>query len=119
MTDIFNGTWIHDRKYKYLPIERLDSVSSIIKYDPEVLMMVWAPPASPMAYNSLKAFKGNLLVWIGQGYQGANGNDAFFIELDENWKEVANIDMPRWDDGNDGCTVFQRTVPNPDKLLIG
>jgi len=118
-TDLFNGSFLFDHRYKYLPIERLDSVSSIVKYDPEVLMMVWAPNDSPMAYNSLKAFKGNLLVWIGEGYGGCNGDDAFFIELEENWKNVANIDMPRWDSINDRCNVFQRIVPNPDKLLIG
>jgi len=81
-------------------------------------MMVWEPLNSPMAYNSLKAFKGNLLVWIGE-YRGCCGNYAFFTELEENWKEVAHIDMPVWTEIHDMCLIFQRIVPNPDKLLIG
>jgi len=116
-TDILDKSYGYDRKYKYLPIEQLDSIASIVKYDPEVLMMVWAPP-TPLAYNSLKAFKGNLLVWIGYLDTGCNGDDKFFTELEENWEKVDDIDFQRWPAVFDECTIWQRKVLNPEKLLV-
>jgi hypothetical protein len=118
-TDLFNGSYLFDNRYKYLPIERLDSVSAIVKYDPEVLMMVWAPLNSPMAYNCLKAFKGNLLVWIGELNGGCTASADFFNELEENWKMVDDIDMTSWRGNYDGCSIWHRQIPNPDKLLVG
>jgi len=118
-TDILDASYSYDRRYKYLPIEKLDSVASIEKYDPEVLMMVWAPLGTSMAYESLKAFKGNLLVWIGESNGGCTGNADFFTELEENWKMIDDIDMTSWRGIHDGCSIWHRKVPNPDKLLVG
>ena len=118
-TDILDGSYGSDRIHKYSPVEQLDAVASIVKYDPEVLMMVWAPYGKTMAHDSLKAFKGNLLVWIGESESGCNGDAHFFTALEKNWKMVDHISMPRWKESHDGCIIFQRKVPNPDKLLVG
>jgi len=118
-TDILDGSYGYDKKFKYCEIEKIDAISAIEKHDPEVLMMVWAPLGKPMANNCLKAFKGNLLVWIGEDEGGCNGDYNFFEELRKNWEVMDNIDMPSWFGINDYCTVYQRKVLNPAKLFVG
>ena len=125
-TDQSDGNYDRHKQYRYCSVEVIDSVAAIAKHDPEVLLLIWAPfsdpgspfPEPPMATNSLKAFKGNLLVWVGEGHGGCNGDDSFFKELDENWEYVDQISMPRWYQINDECVIYQRKEPNPAYLLV-
>lgn len=125
-TDQSNGNYGHHKQHRYCSVEVIDSVAAIEKHDPEVLLLIWAPfsnpdspyPEPPMATNSLKAFKGNLLVWVGEGEGGCNGDDSFFKELDENWDYVDQISMPSWYHIHDQCVIYQRKEPNPAYLLV-
>jgi hypothetical protein len=108
--------WVQHKQHKYCSVEVIDAVSAIEKYNPEVLMLIWAPfsnpdspyPEPPMATHSLKAFKGNILVWIGEGEGGCNGDDSFFEELNANWKMVDEIGIPSWHHIHDGCSIWKR-----------
>ena len=104
------------QQHKYCSVEVIDAVPAIEKYDPEVLMLIWAPysdpyspfPEPPMATDSLRAFKGNLLVWIGEEEGGCNADVSFFEELHANWKIVCDIGIPSWFHIYDGCSIWKR-----------
>jgi len=70
----------------------------ILFYDVEkynnanILMLIW-PPAegmegSNMSYDSLKLFKGNKLIYIGEYMGGLTGSEKFIELLNKEWKLV-------------------------------
>jgi len=106
---------VRHKQHKYCPVEVIDAVSAIEKYNPEVLIMIWAPfshpdysTEPPMATNSLKAFKGNILVWIGEPPGGCNADDSFFEERYSNWEVIDEIGIPSWHQIDDDCTIWKR-----------
>ena len=60
-------------------------------------MMVWPPYDDPFAYKSLSAFRGNKLIFIGEGAGGCTGDDDFFNLLCSQWQEVTNIGPEDWE----------------------
>jgi len=47
------------------------------------------PPDNDMAMQCLRAYKGQRLVYVGEGRGGVNASPAFFDELDSDWDVVA------------------------------
>eukprot|EP00418_Pyrodinium_bahamense_P055203 CAMPEP_0179168408 /NCGR_PEP_ID=MMETSP0796-20121207/82838_1 /TAXON_ID=73915 /ORGANISM="Pyrodinium bahamense, Strain pbaha01" /LENGTH=84 /DNA_ID=CAMNT_0020871165 /DNA_START=1 /DNA_END=251 /DNA_ORIENTATION=+ len=58
------------------------------RYGDRALLLVYPNPG-PMAYNCLRNYSGNTLVYVGEGRGGVNGDDAFFDLLGEEWKLVS------------------------------
>lgn len=60
--------------------EVLDKVSK-----DRALFLCWPPYDDPFAYNCLKAYKGNYLIFVGEGYGGCTGDDNFFNLIEKEW----------------------------------
>ena len=79
------------------------------KFAPSVnLFLCWPPYDEPMAYDCLKAFKGNRLMYVGEGYYGCTGDDTFHEELSEKWNEVVCQEIPRWNGLRDALFIYER-----------
>jgi len=61
-----------------------------------------------MAYNSLKAFKGNKFIYIGECKTDVNASNEFFLELKNNWKLTKVIEIPHFIGVNDSIFFFIR-----------
>jgi len=72
------------------------------------LFLCWPPYNMPMAFKCLKAFTGDRLIYVGEGYGGCTGDDQFHAELEESWEEVLNIDIPTWWGIRDFLSVWER-----------
>jgi len=97
------------KDHAYTDIERLNNLDAMQKYiDFGVLMMVWPPYNDPMAYETLKKFKGNKLIFVGEGARGCTGCDKFFDLLGKNWKEVETVFLPQWHGIHDGLQLYVR-----------
>jgi len=111
-TDNFNwpeySTW-HPSKKQFTSIENISNVEAINKYPGyNILMMSWPTYDDPMALNSLQTFKGNKLIYIGEGYMGCTGCNIFHNLLDKEWEESGTVDIPQWDGLRDYLTFFVR-----------
>lgn len=61
------------------------------------LLLCWPPYDISYAYDCLMAYKGNYLIYIGEGHGGCCADNAFFEELDKNWDVVyTNYDTINW-----------------------
>lgn len=90
-------------------IEVIDGVNAIKKYgDHSVLMMVWPPYDNPIAFNVLNSFKGNKVIFVGEGYGGCTADDNFFNLLEEEWSLYSYISIPSWPMINDGLFLYIR-----------
>lgn len=98
------------KKIKFTEIEEIDAEVTIQKYiyKPYVLMMSWPPYDDPMAAKSLKGFKGNKLIFIGEGEGGCTGDDQFFKILKTEWNFVKEINIPQWSGIHDYISLYDR-----------
>ena len=71
-------------------------------------MMSWPPYDNPMAYESLKAFRGNKIIYIGEGSGGCTGCDKFHNELNNNWNAMGTVGIPSFDGIYDQLYLYGR-----------
>ncbi len=100
-----------DKNRYFTDVENLKHLEAIDKYPQAgVLLMSWPPYNDPMAYESLKQFKGNKIVYIGEGGGGCTGSDEFYNLLCDEWNDVEDlyIDIPQWPNMRDEVHLFTR-----------
>jgi hypothetical protein len=71
------------------------------------LLLCWPPYDEPMATNCLKHFRGEYVLYIGEGWYGCTADNAFHTELN-NWDQVDEVSIPRWAGMHDWLTVYRR-----------
>lgn len=62
------------------------------------------------AYESLKLFKGNTFIHIGEGPGGCTGSDRMWCELQKNWTLTHSIDHPNWRKIYSYIQVYERKL---------
>lgn len=85
---------------------------SVREGGPEVLshwtlFLCW-PYMDAMAWQCLKEYQGQHVIYIGEGQGGCTANDEFFAKLEREYDEVEEIDIPQWRGIHDGLTVYRR-----------
>lgn len=78
------------------------------QYPDRTLFLCWPPYDSDMAVNTLNAYQGKRLVFIGEGDGGCTADDAFFEKLGEEWEEVASHRPIQWNYIHDYITVYEQ-----------
>jgi len=98
-----------DYKTKFTDVQELNHLRAIQKYGyHNVLMISWPLYDDPMAYESLKDFQGNKLIFIGEEQGGCTGCDNFFDLLNQEWKLYETINLPNWYGIYDSLLLFVR-----------
>jgi len=121
ITDLFTGGYINistsykDKRRRFSPyIEEISGPNAVMKYqDANVLLLCW-PPQDNMAYNCLKLFRGNKVVFIGEydGYEvSLNGDASFFSLLKKEWN-VEKIIITNWYGIHDELFLYSRKEPS-------
>lgn len=72
------------------------------------LFLCWPPYDTPMAAECLRCFQGSRLIYVGEGYGGCTGDDKFHGELEENWEEILDFEIPNWWGIRDYLSVWER-----------
>lgn len=79
------------------------------KIDPSYsLLLCWPNYNNDFAYNAIKAFKGNHLIYIGEPEGGCTANDSFHKELKAHWKLKKEITIPQWDGIHDLVMIYNK-----------
>lgn len=73
-----------------------------------VLMTVWPNYKENYAAEALRAFKGDKLIYIGEGLSGCNADDEFHTILDKEWDKKVRIPIPRWWGLRDYLHIYTR-----------
>ena len=86
--NLTENSWTNILKY--------DAITAINKFCPNILLIIWPPYNSPMAYDALKKFTGDKVIYIGEGYYGCTGDDNYHQLLTNEWKLSKKLDCPQW-----------------------
>jgi hypothetical protein len=85
---------------------------NMAQYSDYTLFLCWPPHKTSMAYDALRAYNGNTVLYIGEGTDGATGDDRFhdFLDNSGEWVEdVENyIELPQWYGIHDGLSIYHR-----------
>lgn len=73
-----------------------------------VLFLAWPPYSEPSAFRTLREFKGDRVIYIGEGEGGCTGDDDFHALLDAEWHETAMHIPVQWEGLHDRIYVYER-----------
>lgn len=81
-----------------------------------VLLLSWPPYDKPMGYEALKSFKGDTVIYIGEGSGGCTGDRDFHDLLGREWDEIDYFPIARWEGVRDYASIYDRK-PKRKKVL--
>jgi hypothetical protein len=117
--DRFDSQWIRDHgwynfKRQYVDVNRsnVDYVSYWVK-KADTLFLCW-PPMSSFAFDSVKQFEGDKIIYIGESWEGCTANYSFFNLMSIAWKEEKTIQLPQWSGIHDEMVIYRRKLNNDD-----
>ena len=90
-------------------VRRASSVAAARQYAERSLVLCWPPFDDDAAsYTVLRAYRGDVVIHIGEPDEGATGSVRFHRELALNWTLVDALDLPRWPPLRDRVMVYRR-----------
>lgn len=93
----------------WTPVKPGSSVTAVRSYPNRTLLLSWPPYDDEAAsYSVLRAYRGDVLLYIGEGAGGATGTARFHRELALNWSLLEQVDLPRWPWASDRLLVYRR-----------
>jgi hypothetical protein len=78
------------------------------KWKHHALLLSWPPYDELMADEAIRLFRGDTLIYIGEGFGGCTGDDAFHRRLEAEWDEVGCYRIPQWDGIHDRVYIYTR-----------
>jgi len=83
------------------------------------LLMVWPPycgdgmggrmgASDCMAWRALQHYRGNTLIYVGEGAGGCTASYAFWEAVEKDWRLEQRISIPHWSYVHDEMSIFRR-----------
>ena len=95
----------------WIPVEQLDAVSAVEKYNDKcsVLLCSWPDYNMDYAYEAIRRFTGDTIIYIGEDKCGCCATDSFFDYLTQNYQklEIENT-LQSWPFVNDRLSVYKK-----------
>jgi hypothetical protein len=92
---------------EYYPIKH-GSYEKVIKHSNRALFLCWPPYATPLAYQCVLKYKGDVLIYIGEDGGGCNGNEDFFKYVEKNYTLEKVVGMAKWEGIHDALWIYRR-----------
>lgn len=80
----------------------------LAEHPDRTLFLCWPPYGGSLAHECLQVYRGDRVIFIGEGCGGCTGDDDFFALLDKEWQEIAAHPIQQWRHIHDGITVYER-----------
>lgn len=92
--------------------EVLSGDETIVRqYPNRTLFLSFPPEINRCAYNALKLYKGNVLIYVGEDAGGCTGTKEFHDALAREWHLVKQVEIPQWPGVYDMLYVYARNKP--------
>lgn len=98
----------HKGMEPWVDVEQLDSTLAVVKHPDRVLLLAWPPYGEDVGLNTIAAYQGDKIVYIGEGESGCTGNAAMHQLLDEEWRKLLTHRPVQWWGLHDLITVYER-----------
>ena len=105
------GNAYHTAGPLWTDVEPVDGVTAVRRHRDRTLLLCWPPPQDDAAsWSVLRAYRGDVLLYVGEGIDGPAGTTRFHRELALNWTATDEVAIPTWPGLRDRLTVFRRNA---------
>lgn len=105
-TDPGKGRWTWEKVF--FNYEKLDGVTAVQKYLDRTLLVVWPEYDTKWPGQTLAAFKGKRVIYVGEGAGGCTGDKRFHQILERDFVTEKRIALPQFEGLHDDLTVYRR-----------
>jgi hypothetical protein len=102
-----------DRRVRrpWTKIQREVSVKAVRRHPGRTLVLCWPPYDDDAAsYETLRAYRGDVVIHIGERDEGPTGSVRFHRELALNWTLVEELELPHWPRLQDRVMTYRRNA---------
>ena len=90
--DSFENVPIKDQKvFDVKKVQTEEDLKRILQKHSERALLLVYPPPGPFALKSVQTHGGKILIYCGEGYGGANADEAFFDYVDKYYKPLSTV----------------------------
>ncbi len=94
---------------EHVTVARMDAVIAAgLSSVTQTLLLSWPPYDSDIGVRIVEAFRGNRIVYVGEGWGGCCGDDAMFELLGRDWEEIAEHRPVQFYGLHDYVTIYDR-----------
>lgn len=86
------------------------STEMLALHEDDALLLCWPPYDDPLGFEVLRAYKGNTVIYIGEGHWGCTGTDAMHDELEQRWTRGEYGPLKNWVGIHDHLVVYTRNT---------
>jgi hypothetical protein len=98
----------HEGVEQHVRVRQREAAESAAMCEPERTLFLSWPPMDSGAYEAVKAYRGNRVIYIGEGNGGCTADENFFTLIETSWKQTALHKIAQWSGIHDFITVFDR-----------
>jgi len=92
-------------------VQRASAAAAARRHGERTLVLCWPPYEEDAAsYGALRAYRGDVVVHIGERDEGATGSVRFHRELRLNWTLAEELELPHWPGLRDRLMVYRRNA---------
>lgn len=104
------GNRYHDtRRRPWTPVGTASAGGAVAANQDRTLFLCWPPHDDDSAsYAALRAYRGDVLLYVGGGPGGPTGTVRFHRELELNWSPAEQVALPTWPGLRDRLVVYRR-----------
>lgn len=102
------GQWIYEGQQYHTVNRGNQDVLANGQYDDHALMLCWPEYGSSDAHDALCNYRGQTVIYIGEGYGGCTGDDAFHEALEHDFELTNSVAIPRYWGIRDRLEIYRR-----------
>jgi hypothetical protein len=92
-------------------VQQASAAAAARRHAGRALVLCWPPYDDDAAsYGALRAYRGDVVIHIGERDEGATGSVRFHRELRLNWSLAEELDLPHWPRLRDRLMVYRRNA---------
>jgi hypothetical protein len=92
-------------------VQRAASAAAARRHGERTLVLCWPPyDDDDASYGALRAYRGDVVIHIGERDEGASGSVRFHRELRLNWTLAEELELPYWPRLQDRLMVYRRNA---------
>jgi hypothetical protein len=108
--DSYTGKYQHGFKHgSHATVNKLDHTKALSsEHAGLTLLLCWPDYQASWPAEALDFYKGDTVVYVGEGSDGCTGDSKFHGMLYENWTETDCLDIPQWFGIHDRVYIYKR-----------
>jgi hypothetical protein len=96
-------------RFRYTDVRPGQAAQDAADHPDRILALLWPPYQDPMAVETLRAYRGPGLLYLGDRPGGLCADPAFFTELTHRWRPAARCPLTlRWLGNHDSAVFYVR-----------